>query len=190
MVVYNLWNIYGNLQSYVVKRKLTCNNIIDNEEFTKNMRNDGLVLMECDTTLIILTNNESDIPGKKDQFVKTMNKIKKYLKNEVVLVSHKLITTGISNYVREMDYRILSCTFDRFVIDMTKAPLVPNHRILESDELNELMDQLKTDPTNLPSISVNDTQAIWVGAKLGDVILIDRPTESTGYSKFLRRVIY
>jgi DNA-directed RNA polymerase subunit H (RpoH/RPB5) len=45
------------------------------------------------------------------------------------------------------------------------------------------------DIKNLPSISIMDTQCIWLGAKLNDIIEIERLSESTGLSMYYRIVI-
>lgn len=195
MPIYDIWNIYNVLRRFVEVRQMTpIKAYMSQADFTKNMRDNGLVLIECvkvdkSPVLIVLTDIDSEIPGKKQAFLKMITFIKKYITHDIILISHKIITTSISEYVKSVGYNISSLSFERFIIDMTRAPLVPKHRLMSEDEITILLNQLFIEKRSLPSISINDTQAIWIGAKLGDVVEITRYTESTGYSLFYRHCI-
>lgn len=66
--------------------------------------------------------------------------------------------------------------------------LVPEHRIMSHNEANSLLDSLGVSTNNLPKILVSDPQVKKIGAKIGDIIEIER--EDFGKSfKYYRFVV-
>ena len=66
--------------------------------------------------------------------------------------------------------------------------LVPVHRVMSRNEVNELLDTLGLGLSNLPKILVDDPQAKKLEAKIGDVLEIDR-TDFGKDSKHYRHVV-
>ncbi len=66
--------------------------------------------------------------------------------------------------------------------------LVPTHRIMSRNEVNEVLAALGVTLGNLPKILVNDPQAKKAQAKAGDVLEIDREDFGKGY-KYYRYVV-
>jgi DNA-directed RNA polymerase subunit H (RpoH/RPB5) len=72
--------------------------------------------------------------------------------------------------------------------DISTHRKVPRHRMMSKDEIDIL--QKKMNITNLklqlPWIDSQDAMAKWLGARTGDVIEIERLSESAGNSKYYR----
>ncbi len=92
------------------------------------------------------------------------------------------MTNALKTYAVSAKYKIYSYKFIHFIIDMTRAPLVPKHRILTEDEANNILDKLNITANKLPKITDMDPQSIWLGARPGDVIEITRLSKHVGYS--------
>ncbi len=87
MSAYKLWNIYGVLQRFIEVRGMTpLEEYICQDEFNRQMRDNEIVLIKCQgkdgKCLIVLTNADSDIPGKKQNFEKMINKIRNILRKK------------------------------------------------------------------------------------------------------------
>ncbi|MEM2874119.1 MAG: DNA-directed RNA polymerase subunit H [Candidatus Nanoarchaeia archaeon] len=73
-------------------------------------------------------------------------------------------------------------------IDITKHVLVPKHILLSEEEAKKLLSQLNISAAQLPSILSTDPMAKALGAKVGNIIKIERIGPS-GKSAYYRRVI-
>lgn len=68
--------------------------------------------------------------------------------------------------------------------------MVPKHEIISEKEVKDLLKKLKIEKTNLlPHISKDDPVVVSIGAKVGDVLKIDRKNASTGESTYYRVVV-
>lgn len=79
-------------------------------------------------------------------------------------------------------------TYDIFkqVLPKAKNVIIPKHSIIDKKDVPQIMDDMKvTDLSQFPRIPVSDPQCIWIGAKIGDLLLIEGPSESAG-----RRIVY
>jgi DNA-directed RNA polymerase subunit H len=61
--------------------------------------------------------------------------------------------------------------------------LVPTHRIVSKEEEKAILERLMVDKRDLPKIRKGDAIAVWLGAEIGDLIDIDRPSEAAGIEK-------
>ena len=66
--------------------------------------------------------------------------------------------------------------------------LVPVHRVMSGSEVDELLKTLGIKISNLPKLLVEDPQAKKIGAKVGDVLEIDRDDFGKQY-KYYRQVV-
>ncbi len=187
----NLYDIYENLKNFIQARKwLSVEDFLQQDEFWKQIRVADYIKVSGvnrynQKTTIILTSEQSNIPNHKNDFVKVIGG----LTGEIILISNKVLTTSIREYANSVNILLYSFTFEKFLINMMKAPLVPPHRLLSKEEANLVLQSLHKEAKHLPGISVNDTQAIWIGARLGDIVEIKRYVESTGTSLFYRHCI-
>jgi DNA-directed RNA polymerase subunit H len=67
--------------------------------------------------------------------------------------------------------------------------LMPEARILNEKEVEELLNKFKIKKENLPKIFSNDPLVKIVGAKVGDVLEIKRKSNIAGESIYYRLVI-
>ena len=66
---------------------------------------------------------------------------------------------------------------------------VPKHRIMDKEEANKLLHDMRIKAINLPRISRIDPPIVWLGASVGDIIEIFRISEITGNSRAYRIVV-
>jgi DNA-directed RNA polymerase subunit H (RpoH/RPB5) len=74
-----------------------------------------------------------------------------------------------------------------FLVDIPANPLVPHHQLLTKEEAEQIY-QIYPERT-LPKIFSSDIMARYMGAKVGDLLKIVRPTVSSGESVYYRRVV-
>ncbi|ELY71225.1 DNA-directed RNA polymerase subunit H [Natrinema pellirubrum DSM 15624] len=74
------------------------------------------------------------------------------------------------------------------MVDVSQHELVPEHTVLEDDELEEGLTEYNIDRTDLPKIKRNDA-ALPDDAEVGDVIRIVRDSRTTDQSVVYRLVV-
>jgi DNA-directed RNA polymerase subunit H len=67
--------------------------------------------------------------------------------------------------------------------------MVPNHEILEEAELKKTLAEYNIEKEQMPKIRITDPSAVYIKAKVGDVIRITRDSNSAGKAIFYRLVI-
>ncbi len=66
---------------------------------------------------------------------------------------------------------------------------VPKHEILSKEEAEALLKKYSIDSSQLPSILISDPVVKAIGAKVGDIIKITRPSETAGIAIYYRCVV-
>ena len=74
-------------------------------------------------------------------------------------------------------------------IDVSDHEAVPEHRKLEEDEVEEVLDKFDTEKNDLPKIERTDAALKQMDAEVGDVIEIVRQSPTAGEATYYRRVI-
>ncbi len=74
------------------------------------------------------------------------------------------------------------------MVNVHAHTLVPEHRVMGEEELEDLFAEYHIDRTDLPKIRVSDT-ALPEGAEIGDVIEITRDSRTTDTAYVYRLVI-
>lgn len=74
-------------------------------------------------------------------------------------------------------------------IDVTEHEAVPEHRKLEEDELEEILDEYDAQKEDLPKIKDNDAALKSMEVEIGDVIEIVRESPTAGKTTYYRRVV-
>ena len=74
-------------------------------------------------------------------------------------------------------------------IDVSDHEAVPEHRKLEEDEVEEVLDKFDTEKNDLPKIERTDAALKQMDAEVGDVIEIVRDSPTAGEATYYRRVI-
>lgn len=73
-------------------------------------------------------------------------------------------------------------------IDISKHILVPNFVKLSEEEIRQVLEAYNISPVQLPSILLKDPMAKLIGAKVGDVLKIERKSQ-VGREVYFRRVV-
>ena len=75
-------------------------------------------------------------------------------------------------------------------VDIMKHNLVPLHTILSEEEGQAILDQYGIKKLQLPKIQVTDPVIKIIGAKVGDIIKIERRSPTAAMSHAYRIVIH
>ncbi len=67
--------------------------------------------------------------------------------------------------------------------------MVPKHEILDENELKKTLSEYNIEKEQMPKIRVTDPSAVFIKAKVGDVVRITRDSHSAGKAIFYRLVI-
>lgn len=70
-----------------------------------------------------------------------------------------------------------------------KHKMVPEHEILNEEEVKKILSKYAIEKEQLPKIRVSDPVAVQIKAKVGDVIKIIRESPTSGKAIFYRTVI-
>lgn len=74
-------------------------------------------------------------------------------------------------------------------MDVTDHESVPEHRKLEEDEVEEVLEKYDADKDQLPKIERTDAALKQMDAEVGDVIEIRRESPTAGKTTYYRTVI-
>lgn len=74
-------------------------------------------------------------------------------------------------------------------IDILDHELVPEHRKLDEDEVEEVLDKFGIEKDNLPKISRKDAVAKKMDLEVGDVVHIERDSPTAGKTDYYRVVV-
>ncbi|MBI1972057.1 MAG: DNA-directed RNA polymerase subunit H [Candidatus Aenigmarchaeota archaeon] len=74
-------------------------------------------------------------------------------------------------------------------IKITSHLFVPKHEILSPDEIKHILDAYKISINQLPRITEDDVVVKEIGANVGDVLKITRPSPTAGVSYYYRLVV-
>ena len=73
-------------------------------------------------------------------------------------------------------------------VDIMSHDLVPKHTILSEEEAQRVLDAFQITPAQLPKIYITDPVIKIIGAKVGDIIKIERKSPTTEVSYAYRVV--
>ena len=77
---------------------------------------------------------------------------------------------------------------DQKKFDVTQHVLVPSHKILSELEVQQVLEKFNISTLQMPAILATDSVVKSLGAKKGNVIEIERKTQS-GKTKYYRVVV-
>jgi len=201
--LYPPYNIYLNIIEYhkygrleMISPIMTSDeikNVMQSEDFviikSKDLRDDRLVY------IFIFNTNDRIIDTKKSANFKKI--FETYPKPEdIKIIEYIFITeTELKKQLRNnilsealvRNARVKMYPYIKFKIVLPKAVDVFPHEIVpESEHMQLLKDISVGSKSNMAQIKINDPQAIWLRARIGDIIRILRKTESTMVSPYYR----
>lgn len=74
-------------------------------------------------------------------------------------------------------------------IDIRDHESVPEHRKMEEDEIEEVLDRFEAEKGDLPKIERTDAALKQMDVEVGDVIEIKRSSPTAGKTTYYRQVI-
>ena len=74
-------------------------------------------------------------------------------------------------------------------LDVSDHEAVPDHRIMDDDEVEELLEKYDTEKDKLPKIQRTDAALKQMDVEIGDVIKITRDSPTAGETTYYRVVI-
>lgn len=155
-------------------------------------------------SIIIIFSPSSEAAKKKGNFTKLIDHLISSLKDnpaftkdigsalnntDLIFISSEKPVTVISGY-EEILYKLKSeyeqlnveaYTYEKLFITPDNS-IIPKHRILSQEEVEMLNTDRLTDNSKRTAISIQDLPIVWLGARIGDTIEIDRPSGETGKS--------
>mmetsp|Transcript_29440 Transcript_29440/g.54030 ORF Transcript_29440/g.54030 Transcript_29440/m.54030 type:complete len:209 (-) Transcript_29440:420-1046(-) len=110
------------------------------------------------------------------------DKMKSEKVNKAILVNEKLSAFAKSYMDTVRQERIFFEPFieSELLVNITEHVLVPEHRILSTEEKRTLLNRYKIKETQLPRIQFHDAVAKYYGLQRGEVVRIVRPSETAG----------
>lgn len=108
---------------------------------------------------------------------------------EIILVTQNQVSTHISNYIKEAPVVIHSYTYCNFILVVPQHILVPEYKVLSTEEQEHIVAKLNTKKNMLPKIKKTDPCVVWSTAKVGDVIQFIRPDDVVGRCVYYRVVV-
>ena len=191
---------YRNLQPITEKYKNSIE-FYDNINYNKyiyilsisnNIKNYNINNIKEKVTYIILLHYQSEYDSKTAEFKKLINTIE-YKNCDIIIISKDKLSTHVSKQINILSTnykKIFSYSYNLFKIVIPKHILCSPHRILNKEEIDEILhNNLESKKIYISKILIDDPMCVWIGGKKGDVILIERLSEITAESICLRYVI-
>ena len=88
---------------------------------------------------------------------------------------------------KAIKYKVYS--YINFIFVVPEHQSVPKHRIMNKEEIEKLFNFDRINSKSVGSISINDPPIIWLGANKGDIIEIERDSQTAGVALYYRRVV-
>jgi DNA-directed RNA polymerase subunit H len=114
---------------------------------------------------------------------------------EVLIISDRELSKNIKQTAIDKEIaaeyptcrlHISAYTYDVFKIVNPEVDCVPKHQLAPKDETEQFFNLLYKKPPSLPRILSSDPAVVWIGGRPGDVIAIDRISESCGTTRVYR----
>ena len=183
----------------VVKMLTNRNNVLKPENLDKNIKK---LVDQMDENLLfsIKSDYDENVYNIKIHYQK-LTTIKKVTSIEEFVIKNKkskkiLILNSINNkvYNQLMQYKNIEVFFDyELMINLVDLNLIPKHHLLTEEEkevyINAYQHNLKNNFKGMSRMFVSDPVSRYYNMKAGDIVKITRPSVTSGYSIFYRRVV-
>lgn len=150
---------------------------------TRNLGNDETT----EETIIVFFSEELKIGI--TQIRAYIEEMKKLEIEHAILIAKGTYTSSATKGVVGAPVRIELFTEKETRIDITEHSLQPKFKMLNRDEINEVLNQYDIKLTQLPRMKKTDPVARFYGAKPKDVFKTTRPSETAGICTSYRVVV-
>ena len=132
-----------------------------------------------DQTIIVFfaTKNKT---GMKDveAYIKQMQKAG--IPQALLIIRDSITPSARQGLTVDADYTLELFTESELLVNITKHKLVPKHKLLTPAQKFELLDTYKLQDAQLPRMLITDPVARYYGLVRGQVVRIQRPSETAG----------
>uniref|UniRef100_A0A0X3NQH0 DNA-directed RNA polymerases I, II, and III subunit RPABC1 n=1 Tax=Schistocephalus solidus TaxID=70667 RepID=A0A0X3NQH0_SCHSO len=100
----------------------------------------------------------------------------------ILVLQDRGLTPAAKTAIAELSYKYtLECFFENeLMVNITEHELVPQHIVLTQEEKKELLDRYRLKESQLPKMQVSDPVSRYYGLRRGQVVRINRPSETAG----------
>lgn len=188
------WNIYRIILEFIKFRKLTLVSkpITDKEKFVQEFNFLNYIKLDAvdddkQTWAIVFVSKVTHYVTHSAEFLALMGKVRS---DKVIIVSFvEKVSNTIMALVRKnnWDKRIFLYPYYMFLTVYPLSKKYPKLEIITQEQLSK--EYVQDNPKDFNKISIHDTMSVWLGAKVGDVISIDRTNQATAKSQAYRVVV-
>lgn len=108
----------------------------------------------------------------------------------ILLIIKESMSSQVSEEIRSIkELEIEVFKESDLVFNVTKHELVPRHRIMAEEEKHRFLNERKLKENELPQIFVTDPVVRYFKGKKGDLVEIERKSETSGISYYYRVVV-
>lgn len=212
VTTYQEWNTYNVILEFIKFRGLTLKSepTTDPKVFVSEFNFLNYITIQAEdehnrSYNIVFVNKDTSYVTHSAQFVSLMSKMKS---DKVIIISFvEKVSNIINALIKKIEIAKMNDLIEKGKWDKSKEwekniylyphrmflavfPLFkkyPKHTIISQEKL--AIDYIQDNPKDHTRISVNDTMSVWLGAKIGDIIAIDRTNQTTGESQGYRVVV-
>jgi DNA-directed RNA polymerase subunit H (RpoH/RPB5) len=99
---------------------------------------------------------------------------------EEAALSKKNIVAVLADYRSEKRRYYSMYSYALLALNIPKVQCIPRHTVLTPEEKKALLDTSRIGVADLPFITSTDPPVVWEGARVGDVVRVDAPSETAG----------
>ena len=162
-------NVYNTLFEMMQERgysseKKSKNNIeIDDFNITFTKDNDKIIVFYINNAKVGINHVKSIIEH-----------IQSKSATHALIIYSLVVTSFAKQFIESCEYNIEIFNENELFKNITKHYLVPQHKLLDKDEISFLIKNLQIKYTNLPKVKKQDPLSRYYGAKINDVFEITR----------------
>lgn len=109
--------------------------------------------------------------------------------DEIIIISELKLSSFLRKVITALaPFSVCTYLYRHFVMELPCAKIVPHHRIVHPQDVKKTVSELKITIDMLPVIFEDDAMGIWIGARVGDLVMIINPSEISGKAVSYRRV--
>ncbi len=123
--------------------------------------------------------------------VQFVNEVKKVMKSEGaergIIITSGRFTQAAKSHSRKRGIELIPRIFPSF--NIFEHVLVPKHEIVQQEERQQVLNEYRVQPYQLPRLKASDPAVKAIGAKPGDIVRITRDSPTAGKYVSYRYVV-